>query len=144
MKNSRLGWSDEQVSRACLGSMTWGVQNNQRDADDQIEYALSRGINFIDTAEMYPIPPTAEKYGDTERIIGDWLSRHPGQRANIFLASKIAGNGLSWIRNQGNITGKDIINPTPIYPIRKLFIGYLSQAFQKNRARKTSGPSWFN
>ena len=109
MKNSRLGWSDEQVSRACLGSMTWGVQNNQRDADDQIEYALSRGVNFIDTAEMYPIPPTAEKYGDTERIIGDWLSRHRGQRANIFLASKIAGNGLSWIRNQGNITGKDII-----------------------------------
>ncbi len=89
--------------------MTWGVQNSQKDADEQIDYALSRGINFIDTAEMYPIPPTVQKYGDTERIIGDWLSRHPGKRSNIFLASKIAGNGLAWIRNGKNITGKDII-----------------------------------
>lgn len=109
MDYSQLGWSDEQVSRVCLGSMTWGVQNSQKDADEQIEYALSRGINFIDTAEMYPIPPTAAKYGDTERIIGDWLSRHRGQRADIFLASKIAGNGLSWIRNGGNITADTVI-----------------------------------
>lgn len=109
MEYSTLGWSNENVSRVCLGSMTWGQQNNQQDADAQIEYALNRGINFIDTAEMYPVPPVPEKSGDTESIIGNWLSRNHDKRQQIFLASKIAGNGLPWIRNGGNITGEAII-----------------------------------
>ncbi len=109
MKYSELGSSGLQVSRVCLGSMTWGTQNSQQDADAQIEYALSKGINFIDTAEMYSIPPAPESYGKTEAIIGDWLSRHQEKRSDIVLATKIAGNGLPWVRNGGDITGKSVI-----------------------------------
>jgi aryl-alcohol dehydrogenase-like predicted oxidoreductase len=90
--------------------MTWGIQNNQQEADEQIEYALAQGVNFIDTAELYPVPPSGETYGDTERIIGDWLNRHPSQRKDIVLASKIAGPGLPYARGGGNITGEGIIS----------------------------------
>ena len=65
MKYSKLGHSGLSVSRACLGTMTWGVQNNQKDASEQIEYALANGVNFIDTAEMYAVPPTPDTYGKT-------------------------------------------------------------------------------
>lgn len=109
MHYSKLGSAAIEVSRVCLGSMTWGVQNNQQDANQQIEYALSRGINFIDTAEMYAVPPSPETYGKTEAIIGNWLSANPARRQKLVLATKIAGNGLSWIRNGGNITGEAII-----------------------------------
>lgn len=109
MQYSILGSSGVRVSRVCLGSMTWGLQNNQADADQQIDYALSRGVNFIDTAEMYAVPPSPQTYGSTETIIGDWLSRHPEKRKDIVLASKIAGPGLPWIRNAGLIDGPAII-----------------------------------
>lgn len=110
MKYSKLGSSDINVSRVCLGSMTWGSQNNQRDASEQIEYALSQGINFIDTAEMYSVPPSAKTYGKTEKIIGNWLAANPTKRSEVILASKIAGNGLPWIREGGDITGESIIS----------------------------------
>ena len=74
MNYSELGRSGLSVSRVCLGSMTWGVQNTQQDADQQIEYALSQGVNFIDTAELYPVPPSGDKYGHTEMIIGDFTN----------------------------------------------------------------------
>ena len=109
MQYRQLGNSDLKVSNICLGSMTWGVQNSQADADAQIEYALSCGINFIDTAEMYAIPPTAETYGSTEKIIGNWLAQNKHRRESVILATKIAGNGLPWIRGGGNITGEAII-----------------------------------
>lgn len=109
MQYSRLGSSGLEVSRVCLGTMTWGTQNNQADADQQINYALEYGINFIDTAEMYSIPPTAESYGGTEKIIGNWLNRHKEKRQDIVLASKIAGIGLPWVRNGGPITGDAVI-----------------------------------
>jgi aryl-alcohol dehydrogenase-like predicted oxidoreductase len=109
MKYSKLGTSGVDVSRVCLGSMTWGKQNNQAEADQQIDYALEQGVNFIDTAELYPVPPAPELYGDTERIIGNWLSRHTNQREKIILASKIAGPGLPYIRDGGKITGKAVI-----------------------------------
>ncbi|XOV79469.1 MAG: aldo/keto reductase [Aestuariibacter sp.] len=109
MKYVQLGSSGVEVSRVCLGSMTWGKQNNQKDANEQIEYALSRGVNFIDTAEMYAIPPSPETYGSTETIIGNWLVENPERRKDIILATKIAGNGLSWIRNGGDITGEAVI-----------------------------------
>lgn len=109
MNYKKLGSSGIDVSNVCLGSMTWGVQNNQQDADQQIEYAIERGINFIDTAELYPVPPTGEKYGDTERIIGNWLSRNTAKRQELVIATKIAGNGLPWIRNAEDITGSAII-----------------------------------
>lgn len=109
MKYSPLGSSGLNVSRVCLGTMTWGKQNTQKDADEQIEYALSKGVNFLDTAELYPVPPAPELYGDTERVIGNWLSRNQERRKEIILASKIAGPGLPYIREGGKITGASVI-----------------------------------
>lgn len=108
MRFSPLGSSDLSVSRVCLGSMTWGIQNTQADADEQIAYAISRGVNFIDTAEMYPIPPNAETYGDTERILGNWIASNQSVRKEVIIASKIAGPGLPYIRNNSSITGESI------------------------------------
>jgi len=110
MQFSSLGSSEESVSRICLGSMTWGLQNNQQDADQQINYALAQGINFIDTAEMYAVPPSADTYGKTEAIIGHYLKNNSHQRQQIILASKIAGPGMDWIRGGGPITGDAVIN----------------------------------
>ncbi len=110
MKYVPLGRTGLKVSRVCLGTMTWGTQNTQADADVQIEYALANGVNFMDTAEMYSIPPNAESYGKTETIIGDWLSRHPSRRQEFVLATKIAGPGLSYIRKGGPITGESIVS----------------------------------
>ena len=104
MRTVTLGSSDLQVSEICLGSMTWGSQNSATDAFEQIDYAIEQGINFIDTAEMYAVPPTPETYGKTEQIIGQWLAKNPSRRDQIVLASKIAGPGISWIRNGGKIT----------------------------------------
>jgi aryl-alcohol dehydrogenase-like predicted oxidoreductase len=99
MNYRQLGRTDLQVSTLCLGSMTWGEQNSLGQAFAQIERAKADGINFIDTAEMYPVPPRAETYGRTEQIIGDYFRRH-GDRADWILASKIAGpgNGIDYIR----------------------------------------------
>ncbi|CED57564.1 putative aldo-keto reductase [Aliivibrio wodanis] len=109
MEYTTLGSSNVSVSRICLGSMTWGQQNSQEDANQQIEYALSQGINFIDTAEMYAVPPSPETYGKTETIIGNWLAENPERRKEIVLATKIAGPGLPWVRNAGAITGEAVI-----------------------------------
>ncbi|WP_026960410.1 aldo/keto reductase [Aliagarivorans taiwanensis] len=109
MQYSKLGSSELSVSRVCLGSMTWGKQNNQQDADQQIDYALSEGVNFIDTAEMYAVPPSAETYGKTEEIIGNYLAANPERRKDIVLATKIAGAGLPWVRDAGPITGEAVI-----------------------------------
>ena len=108
MKTAKLGSSDLFVSEVCLGSMTWGNQNDQKDANDQIEYALERGVNFIDTSEMYAVPPSADTCGLTETYIGNWLSKNPTKRKDIVIASKIAGAGVSWIRDGSNITGAAI------------------------------------
>jgi len=110
MQYSTLGSSSLSVSRTCLGSMTWGLQNNQQDANQQIEYALAQGINFIDTAEMYAVPPSPDTYGKTESIIGNYISAHPDKRKDFVLASKIAGPGLAWVRDGGPITGQAVIN----------------------------------
>jgi aryl-alcohol dehydrogenase-like predicted oxidoreductase len=75
MKYRKLGSTDLDVSVICLGTMTWGVQNTQEDAFEQLDYALSQGVNFIDTAELYAIPPTAETFGKTETLIGNWLAQ---------------------------------------------------------------------
>jgi aryl-alcohol dehydrogenase-like predicted oxidoreductase len=108
MKFSPLGKSDLSVSNVCLGSMTWGLQNTQQDANQQIDYALKQNINFIDTAELYAVPPAQETYGKTEEIIGHWLSKNTHRRKDIVLASKISGKGLPWIRDGDAITGKNI------------------------------------
>lgn len=109
MEYSTLGSSNLSVSRICLGSMTWGQQNSQEDANQQIDYALSLGINFIDTAEMYAVSPSPDTYGKTETIIGNWLAENPERRSEIILASKIAGPGLPWVREGAPITGEAVI-----------------------------------
>lgn len=96
MKYRRLGNSDIDVSVICLGSMTWGQQNTPAEAFEQLDYAVSQGVNFIDTAELYAIPPRAETYGRTEAIIGDWLTRRGG-REELVIASKVAGNATGWV-----------------------------------------------
>ena len=99
MKYNELGQSGIKVSKLCLGSMTWGSQNSQEDANRQIEISLDHGINFLDTAEMYPTTPRSiETQGDTERIIGHWFNKSR-QRSNIVLATKITGKGFKSIRN---------------------------------------------
>ncbi|BBN60096.1 NADP(H)-dependent aldo-keto reductase [Hydrogenovibrio marinus] len=85
-----LGNTDIQVSRICLGTMTWGEQNTQSEAFEQMDYALNQGVNFWDTAELYSVPPRAETYGATEIMIGNWFAKN-GRRDDVVLASKIAG-----------------------------------------------------
>lgn len=98
MKIRKLGRSDLDVSQFCLGSMTWGSQNTAGEAHAQIDCALDHGINFIDTAELYPTTPSAaETAGETERIIGEWFAR-TGRRQEVVLATKIAGPGNSTVR----------------------------------------------
>lgn len=96
MEYRKLGRTDLDVSTLCLGTMTWGEQNDQAEAFAQIAMAKARGINFIDTAEMYPVPPRPETCAATERIIGNWF-RQQGDRDDWVLASKVAGpgNGIS-------------------------------------------------
>ncbi|WP_145188365.1 MULTISPECIES: NADP(H)-dependent aldo-keto reductase [unclassified Pseudomonas] len=100
MEYRKLGRTDLDVSALCLGTMTWGEQNTQDEAFEQITLAKASGINFIDTAEMYPVPPRPETYAATERIIGNWF-RANGDRDDWVLASKVAGpgNGISHIRD---------------------------------------------
>ena len=100
MNFKKLGNTDLKVSTICLGTMTWGEQNNQKEAFEQMDYALNCGINFFDAAEIYPSPCKEETYGETEKIIGNWFNQNKN-REKIILASKIAGPGLSWIRNGG-------------------------------------------
>jgi len=90
MQYNRLGNTELKVSAIALGTMTWGEQNSRDQAFEQLDYALAQGVNFIDTAELYAIPPRAETYGATETIIGDWL-RQRGRRQDIILASKVCG-----------------------------------------------------
>ena len=108
MKVKTLGSSNIEVSEVCLGSMTWGTQNNQQEANAQIEFALEHGVNFIDTAEMYAVPPKPETYGTTETIIGRWLIDNASRRDECVLATKIAGNGLPWIREGKDITAEAV------------------------------------
>ena len=95
----QLGQSDLNVSKVCIGTMTFGDQNTQTEAHEQLDYAVAQGINFIDTAEMYPVPPKAETYTRTETIIGHWLKNQA--RDQLIIGSKISGpnRGLGWIRN---------------------------------------------
>ncbi|WP_299671464.1 aldo/keto reductase [uncultured Polaribacter sp.] len=92
MKYTTLPNTHIKVSKICLGTMTWGNQNTQEEAFEQMEYALAQGVNFFDTAELYPVPATPETYAETERIIGNWFAT-TGNRDKVVLASKIAGGG---------------------------------------------------
>ena len=104
MEMRRLGETEIKVSTVCLGTMTWGQQNSEDEAHQQLDYALDRGINFIDTAEMYPVPGKAQTQGRTEAYIGSWSAARKNRDAYI-LATKIAGrSGMSWCRDNAQMT----------------------------------------
>ena len=117
MKLNNLGNTNIKVSEICLGTMTWGQQNTEADAHNQLSYAMENGINFIDTAEMYAIPPKEETYGLTEKYIGSWLKKQ--DRNKIIVATKVAGRtsdvpsgppGLNWIRNGPRLNREQIFD----------------------------------
>ncbi len=101
MKFKKLGNTDLDVSLICLGTMTWGTQNSEGDAFEQMDYSFEKGINFFDTAEIYSVPPNSKSYGKTETIIGNWFEKRK-VRKKVILASKVAGPGCDWIRGGGN------------------------------------------
>lgn len=143
MKKVTLGSSNLQVSEVCLGTMTWGGQNTQDEANSQIEYALAEGINFVDTAEMYAIPPTPETYGKTESYIGNWLAANKAKRGDIVLASKVAGPGIQWIRGGSNVTGENLTQALD-ESLQRLQTDYIDlyQIHWANRVSPHFGKHW--
>ena len=104
MEYRKLGTTDLSVSAICLGTMTWGQQNTEAEGHEQLDYALAHGVNFIDTAEIYSIPPRPETQGSTERIIGSWLAAQKN-RDKVIIATKVAGRGeANWLREDGGGT----------------------------------------
>ncbi len=107
----QLGTSDLHVTPICLGTMTFGEQVNEANSHAILDHALARGVNFIDTAEMYSVPPKAETCGHTETIIGNWFAKTPGARQKLVLATKVAGpsRAMPWVRDTTGLTAKDVI-----------------------------------
>ena len=111
MKTIQLGQSDLHVTPICLGTMTFGEQVGEADSHAILDRSLERGVNFIDTAEMYAVPARAPTFGATETIIGNWFAKRPGARQKLVLASKVAGpsRGMPWIREGKGMTAADIV-----------------------------------
>ncbi|ELE2040970.1 NADP(H)-dependent aldo-keto reductase [Vibrio vulnificus] len=108
MQYTKLPHSMLEISKLCLGTMTFGEQNSQQDAFEQLDYAVAQGINFIDTAEMYPVPPKAQSQGLTEQFIGNWLSKS-GKREKVLIATKIAGpRNVPYIRDNMSLNRRHI------------------------------------
>ena len=124
MNFRKLGNTDLKVSTICLGTMTWGEQNNQKEAFEQMDYAVSQGINFFDTAEMYAVPSTEKTFGKTETIIGNWFKER-NNRKKVILATKISGPGLSWIRGGGLQYTKENISSALLESLERLQTDYI-------------------
>jgi aryl-alcohol dehydrogenase (NADP+) len=108
MEYRTLPGTELTVSKVCLGTMTWGQQNSEAEAHQQLDYAIAQGINFIDTAEMYPVPPNAQTQGRTEEYLGTWLVRQ--KRNRLVIATKVAGPGRrDWIRGGRTDLTRDVI-----------------------------------
>ena len=108
MKFKKLGNTNLDVSVICLGTMTWGTQNSEKDAFEQMDYSVNNGVNFFDTAEIYSVPPDSESFGKTETMIGNWFEKRRN-REKIILASKVAGPRLDWVRGgENNYNEKNI------------------------------------
>ena len=108
MKYKKLGRTDISVSEICLGTMTWGTQNTETEAHEQMDYSVEKGVNFFDTAELYPTTPvSAETQGRTEEYIGTWFEK-TGKRKDIVLATKVAGTGRSYLRNGDGADARNI------------------------------------
>ena len=124
MNFRKLGNTDLKVSTICLGTMTWGEQNNQKEAFEQMDYAMSQGINFFDTAEMYAVPSTEKTFGKTEIIIGNWFKER-NNRKKVILATKVSGPGLSWIRGGGLQYTKENISSALLESLERLQTDYI-------------------
>ena len=108
MNYKTLGNTELKVSTICLGTMTWGEQNTEYQAFEQMDYALENGVNFWDTAELYSVPPKKDTYGLTEKIIGNWFTKSK-KRSEIILASKVAGPSRDYLRNgENSFVGKNL------------------------------------
>jgi len=142
MLYNKLGRTDINVSSICLGTMTWGVQNTENDAHEQMDYALDQGVNFFDTAELYAIPPSPETQGKTEEYIGSWFAKN-GNRDKVILASKIVGTGISWIRGGDKIDRKNIHDAVE-GSLKRLQTDYIDlyQLHWPNRGSYHFGQQW--
>jgi aryl-alcohol dehydrogenase-like predicted oxidoreductase len=125
MKYNQLADSDLKVSEICLGTMTYGHQNTLEDAHQQLDYAIAQGINFIDTAEMYPVPPRGETQGKTEAFIGEWLKKQ--SRDKLIVATKIAGPGRErgWLRGGNLKIDRDNVNEAINTSLQRLQTDYI-------------------
>jgi aryl-alcohol dehydrogenase-like predicted oxidoreductase len=125
MKYSPLGRSDLKVSTICLGTMTWGEQNTEKEAYEQLDYALDAGINFIDTAELYPVLPKPDTQGRTESYIGTWLAAR-GNRDKVILASKVTGrSSMTWFRGSETRLDKKQMTAALEASLKRLQTDYL-------------------
>lgn len=142
MQYRKLGRTDLNVSLIGLGTMTWGFQNSQEEGFEQMDYALERGINFFDTAEMYSIPPAADRFGNTEEIIGHWFAK-TGKRDKVILASKMTGPGLDWIRGGSAITPQTVVQAVE-GSLKRLQCDYIDlyQLHWPNRGSYHFGKAW--
>lgn len=109
MEYRTLSHTELKVSLICLGTMTWGQQNTEGQAHEQMDYAIAEGVTFWDTAEMYPVPPMAETQGRTEQYIGTWLKK-TGRRKDVILASKVTGPGFGYLRGGTRLDRKSVLS----------------------------------
>jgi len=124
MNYKKLGNTDLKVSTICLGTMTWGEQNTQKEGFEQMDYALDQGVNFWDTAEIYSIPPKQETFGDTEVIIGNWFEKNK-KRDKVILASKVCGPMREYVRGGGNQFGEKNITEALEGSLKRLKTDYI-------------------
>ncbi len=124
MKYTTLPHTDVKVSKLCLGTMTWGNQNTQNEGFEQMDYAFDHGINFFDTAELYPVPAEEKTYAETERIIGNWFEK-TGNRDKVVLASKIAGPGDYTAHIRTNGFSPDALNDAVNQSLKRLKTDYI-------------------
>ena len=154
MNKKTLPGTELHVSDICLGTMTWGEQNSEVESHAQLDYAVAQGINFIDTAEMYPIPPNGRTQGRTETILGHWLARQPRDR--LVIASKVAGPGRrDWIRAGRTDLTREVIAEAVETSLARLRTDYIDLyqfhwpqrnvpmfgALEFDPAKEKSGPS---
>ncbi len=125
MEFRKLGNTDIDVSLICLGTMTWGEQNSEKEAHEQLDYALDSGINFIDTAELYPVPPKKETQGLTDQYIGNWIGLRKN-RDKFILASKVTGrSGMDWFRGSETRLDRDNILQSVESSLKRLKTDYI-------------------
>ena len=148
MHTNPLGKSSLSVTPICLGTMTFGQQVNEADSHSILDRALERGVRFIDTAEMYAVPPRAETYGASETILGNWFAKRPSARANTVLATKIAGpsRGMPWVRGgDADVTPAGIAQACD-HSLRRLRTDVIDlyQIHWPNRNTPIFGSGYFN